>query len=88
MVVAGAVVGAITARVFWASSALLGNVRKAAKRLRGVRDPKFDGPFDCRQWGASESASAGKLLAGTALKEHVPFHPVPDCRAPKCFEFE
>jgi hypothetical protein len=24
---------------------LLGNVRKAAKRLSGVRDPGFDGPF-------------------------------------------
>jgi hypothetical protein len=40
----GAVAGAITAGAFWISSALLGNVRKAAKRLRGVRDPEFDGP--------------------------------------------
>jgi hypothetical protein len=45
MVGIGAVAGAITAGAFWASSALLGNVRKAAKRLRGVRDPEFDGPF-------------------------------------------
>jgi hypothetical protein len=45
MVGVGAVAGAITAGAFWASSALLGNVRKAAKRLRGVRDPEFDGPF-------------------------------------------
>ena len=41
----GAVAGAITAGAFWVSSALLGNVRKAAKRLRGVRDHEFDGPF-------------------------------------------
>ena len=41
----GAVAGVITAGAFWVSSALLGNVRKAAKRLRGVRDPEFDGPF-------------------------------------------
>jgi hypothetical protein len=41
----GAVAGAIAAGAFWVSSALLGNVRKAAKRLRGVRDPVFDGPF-------------------------------------------
>jgi hypothetical protein len=45
MVGVGAVAGAITAGAFWASSALLGNVRKAAKRLRDVRDPEFDGPF-------------------------------------------
>jgi hypothetical protein len=45
MVGVGAVAGAITAGAFWSSSALLGNVRKAAKRLRGVRDPEFDGPF-------------------------------------------
>ena len=42
MVVAGAVAGATTACAFWASSALLGNVRKAAKLLRSVRDPEFD----------------------------------------------
>jgi uncharacterized membrane protein YciS (DUF1049 family) len=41
----GAVAGVIAAGAFWISSALLGNVRKAAKRLRGVRDPEFDGPF-------------------------------------------
>ncbi len=41
----GAVAGAIVAGAFWVSSALLGNVRKATKRLRGVRDPEFDGPF-------------------------------------------
>ena len=41
----GAVAGVIAAGAFWVSSALLGNVRKAAKRLRGVRDPEFDGPF-------------------------------------------
>jgi hypothetical protein len=41
----GAVAGVITAGAFWVSSAFLGNVRKAAKRLRGVRDPEFDGPF-------------------------------------------
>jgi hypothetical protein len=41
----GALAGAITAGAFWVSSALLGNVRKATKRLRGVRDPEFDEPF-------------------------------------------
>jgi hypothetical protein len=49
--------------------------------------PNSTGHFDRRGWGASESASAGKLLAGTALKKHVPFHPVPDCRVPKYIEF-
>jgi hypothetical protein len=41
----GAVAGVIAAGAFWATSSLLGNVRKAAKRLSGVRDPEFDGPF-------------------------------------------
>jgi hypothetical protein len=45
MATLGTVAGAITASAFWISSDLLGNVRKAAKRLRGVRDPEFDGPL-------------------------------------------
>jgi hypothetical protein len=40
----GAIAGAITAGAFWTSSSLLGNVRKAAKRIQGIRDPEFDGP--------------------------------------------
>lgn len=44
MVGVGGVAGVIAAGAFWVSSAFLGNVRKAAKRLRGVRDPEFDGP--------------------------------------------
>jgi hypothetical protein len=45
MVGVGTVAGVIATGAFWVSSACLGNVRKAAKRLRGVRDPEFDGPF-------------------------------------------
>jgi len=40
----GLVAGVILASAFWVSSALLGKVRKAAKRRGGVRDPDFDGP--------------------------------------------
>lgn len=45
MIALGAIAGAIAAAAFWVCSAFLGNIRKAAKRLRGVRDPEFDGPF-------------------------------------------
>jgi hypothetical protein len=41
----GAVAGVIAAGAFWVTSSLLGNVRKARKRLSGVRDPEFDGLF-------------------------------------------
>ena len=44
MVGLGGVAGVIAAGAFWVLSAFLGNVRKAAKRPRGVRDPEFDGP--------------------------------------------
>jgi len=44
MIGVGAVAGVFAGGAFWVSSGLLGNVRKATKRLRGVRDPEFDGP--------------------------------------------
>jgi hypothetical protein len=44
MMAAGIVAGVMLASAFWVSSSLLGKVRKATKRCRGMYDPEFDGP--------------------------------------------
>ncbi len=40
----GLVAGVISGSAFWVSSALLGKVRKVAKRREGIWDSDFDGP--------------------------------------------
>ena len=41
---AGLVAGVISRSAFWVSSALLGKVRKVAKRREGIWASDFDGP--------------------------------------------